>query len=53
MVRQGNLDLVITASALYPLISIALGFAFLYEAVSATQGAGIFLAIAAMLPMAG
>ena len=51
--RQGKLAVVVTATALYPVASIALGFAFLNEGGNPRQGAGILLDIFAMLPMAG
>jgi transporter family protein len=48
----GKLSVVVTLTALYPLVTIALAYWFLAERVSATQGLGIVLALAAMVLLA-
>ena len=45
----GTLSVVVTLTALYPIVTIALGSWFLGEPVSATQALGIVLALAAMV----
>lgn len=45
---RGKASIVILMTALYPLVTIALSFAFLKEGVTWTQGLGIALALAAI-----
>jgi transporter family protein len=46
---KGNTSVVVTATALYPLLVIVLSAVFLKEAMTVTQGIGIVFAIAAMI----
>jgi len=46
---KGNTSVVVTATALYPLIVIFLSAIFLKETISLRQGIGIALALAAMV----
>jgi len=46
---QGKASVVVSYSALYPLVTIALSFFLLREAVTLTQGIGILLALLAVV----
>ncbi|MEW6585120.1 MAG: EamA family transporter [Nitrospirota bacterium] len=48
-VSKGKASVVITMTALYPLVTIVLSFLFLREAITVKQGIGIVLALLAML----
>jgi transporter family protein len=50
-ISKGSTPVVVTMTALYPVITIALAFTFLREPITWKQGAGICLAIAAMVLM--
>jgi len=49
--RTGSLPVVVSLTALYPVISILLAFLFLQEPVSARQAAGIALSFGAIYLM--
>ena len=46
---RGKASVVITMTALYPLVTILLSFIFLRETIAIKQGIGIMLALLAML----
>lgn len=46
---KGNTSVVVTATALYPLMVVVLSAVFLKEAITIKQGIGIALAVAAMV----
>lgn len=48
----GKLSVVVTLTALYPIVTIALSAIFLREPVSITQGLGVVLALGAMVLLA-
>lgn len=50
---RGNASLVITFTALYPLVTIILSFTILRETITAQQGVGIALALVSMVLLAG
>jgi transporter family protein len=52
-VSKGKASVVITMTALYPLVTIILSSLFLREAITVKQGIGIVLALLAMLLLAG
>jgi len=52
-VARGPVTLVVTFSALYPVISILLAVVFLNESISLRQGFGIALALCSMVLVAG
>lgn len=52
-VSTGKVSLVVSFTALYPILSILLAVLFLGETLSIRQGAGIFLALLAMVLIAG
>jgi transporter family protein len=51
-VRRGNASVVITFTALYPLVTIVLSVVILKETISIQQGIGIILALIAMVLLA-
>lgn len=48
-ISKGTTAVVVTITALYPLITIFLSYLFLNESITLTQGVGIFLAVIAMI----
>jgi bacterial/archaeal transporter family protein len=52
-VSKGKASVVITMTALYPLVTILLSFFFLRETITIKQGIGILFALLAMLFLAG
>lgn len=50
--ETGKASTVVTLSALYPVVTIVLSIAFLHEKLTATQGAGIVLALIASVLLA-
>ncbi len=50
---RGEAAIVITFTALYPLVTIILSFTLLRETITAKQGIGIVMALVAMAMMAG
>jgi hypothetical protein len=50
---RGRISVVVTLTALYPLVTIMLARVFLAEPLSLRQGAGMALGLAAMMLMAG
>jgi transporter family protein len=52
-VSNGEASVVITFTALYPVVSIILSFALFREAVTLKQGIGIVLALLSMVLLAG
>jgi transporter family protein len=52
-VSKGEASVVITFTALYPVVSIVLSFALFREAVTLKQGIGIVLALFSMVLLAG
>lgn len=48
-VSMGKASIVVTTTALYPLITILLAFLILHEPITITQGIGILLALIAMV----
>jgi bacterial/archaeal transporter family protein len=51
-VSRGPVTLVATVSALYPVVSVLLAISFLHEALTLRQGAGVILALIAMILIA-
>jgi transporter family protein len=52
-VSTGKVSLVVSFTALYPILSILLAVLFLGETLNARQGVGIFFALLSMLLIAG
>lgn len=52
-VSRGKASVVITMTALYPLVTILLSFVFLRETITVKQGIGILFALLAMIFLAG
>ena len=52
-ISKGKASVVVTMTALYPLIAIALSFFVLHETITIKQGAGIIVALIAMILLAG
>jgi bacterial/archaeal transporter family protein len=52
-VSRGKASVVITMTALYPLVTILLSFFFLRETITIKQGIGILFALLAMIFLAG
>ncbi len=49
---QGKISIIITMTALYPLITILLAWIFLHEPITLKQGCGMGLAVIAMMLLA-
>jgi transporter family protein len=47
-VRQGKVSVIVTMTALYPIISIGLAYGILHESLSIKEGIGIVLALVAI-----
>lgn len=52
-ISKGKASVVVTITALYPLVAIALSFFVLHEAVTIKQGIGILVALVAMILLVG
>lgn len=50
---KGKASVVVTVTALYPLVTLLLAFLFLHEAVTVRQGMGMLLALLAVILMNG